>query len=214
MGRAEARCGDLLRGVHLGRHPAASVIPRDCARTRRRREVKLEHPEPVEEAWRRRWRARPSAPASASPAPDKVVYPAPGPHQDRPDRLLRSGRRADAAACRRTGRSASCAARRGTAASASSRSTTRAAFPRRCSHVMIAESSGDGRAVFLRDGPRRPRRRRADGGAGVPHLGLARRRGREARPHRLRPRSGCRPRLRGRARAPPSTCATGSPRSA
>ena len=77
-------------------------------------------------------------------------------------------------------------------------------------HVMIEESAGDEGAVFLRRRSRRHRRRRADERAGVPHLGLARRPGGEAGPHRLRPRPGCRPRLSRTCGAPPSTSATGS----
>ena len=59
----------------------------------------------------------------------------------------------------------------------------------------------------------RPGRRRADGRARAAHLGLARRYAREARPHRLRPRSRRGLRLRARCARPRRRCASGSKRS-
>ena len=85
-------------------------------------------------------------------------------------------------------------------------------FPKAMHHVMIAESDGGKEQYFYIDDLPGHRRRRADGNARVPHLGLPRRR----RSRSPTASSSTSTRMKASdsrmCGAPPSTCATGSRR--
>ena len=99
MDRAKARRRDRLHRVHLA--TASCVIHpfTACARIRRRREVKLERPQPVEKAMGEEAKEIVKAGIRIT-HPDRVVFPDRGLTKNDLARILRGGRRADAAACR------------------------------------------------------------------------------------------------------------------
>ena len=184
-------------------------------------------PRPKPQAEARKARAEPSSSptrwASRPPKrlgvklthPDKIVYPA----RTSPRRSSSPITTPSPSACCRTspsGRCRWCALPDRAARSRSSRSTTPAASPTPSRRSRSPRTTARPTIYLYIDGPRRPRRRRADERARVPHLGQPHRQARKARPHHLRHRSRRGPRLRhdqaGRRRHPRHARATSASR--